>query len=87
MVRQPITDCHTCSMTFICCLFPFFELIIDQQDEDGGVTAGLRSHPGVIDASDALLRPVQHKEGCQVGSIRRYDDHSKTCPHHTQDPG
>lgn len=41
------------------------------------------SHPGVIDASDALLRPVQHKEGCQVGSIGSNDDHSKTCPHHT----
>lgn len=43
------------------------------------------THPWVIDAGDALLRPVQHQEGCQVGSIRSHNDHGKSGPHHTQD--
>lgn len=45
------------------------------------------THPGVVDASDALLRPVQHQEGRQVGGVRRYDDHGEPGPHHPQDPG
>lgn len=43
------------------------------------------THPWVIDAGDALLRPVQHQESSQVGSIRSYNDHGKAGPHHTQD--
>lgn len=41
------------------------------------------THPWVIDAGDALLRPVQHQEGSQIGSIGSHNDHSKTGPHHT----
>lgn len=45
------------------------------------------THPGVIDASDSLLRPVQHQEGSQVGSVRGHNDHSEAGPHHAQNPG
>lgn len=41
------------------------------------------SYPWVIDAGDALLRPVQHQEGSQVGSIRCYYNHSEASPHHS----
>lgn len=44
-----------------------------------------RPYPWVIDACDALLRPVQHQEGCQVGSIGGHNDHGKASPHHAQD--
>lgn len=39
-------------------------------------------HPGVIDARDALLRPIQHQESCQVGSVGSHYDHGETSPHH-----
>lgn len=44
-----------------------------------------RAHPGVVDAGDALLRPVQHQEGRQVGGVGGHDDHGETGPHHAQD--
>ena len=54
---------------------------------DLGLRVDSRSgYPGVIDASDALLRPVQHQEGCQIGSIGSHDYHGEACPHHTQNP-
>lgn len=43
------------------------------------------AYPWVIDAGDALLRPVQHQEGSQIGSIGCYYNHSKASPHHSQD--
>lgn len=42
------------------------------------------THPRVIDAGDALLRPVQHQEGSQVSSVGSHNDHSESSPDHSQ---
>ena len=44
----------------------------------------LAAHPGVVDATEPGLRPVQHQEGRQVGRVGSDDDHGEAGPHHAQ---
>lgn len=60
---------------------------VDSQNFDNSLVISMvrETYPRVIDAGDAFLRPIQHQEGSQVGSVGCYNYHSEAGPHHSQD--
>lgn len=44
----------------------------------------LITYSGIIDACQFGLGSLQHEESSEVSSVRGYDDHSKSGPHHSQ---
>jgi len=56
---------------------------------DGGAGQVLHGvpQPGIVDAAQLRLGPLQHEEGGQVGGVRGDNDHRESCPDHAQHPG